>query len=248
MRQLLVSDVHSNIEAFDACMERANSAGFDSVLCCGDLVGYGPNPNEAVDRIRDLDTTCIRGNHDRVASGQDNADDFNAHARAAAYWTRDALTPETRQYLLELPVGPYDLGSGAQLVHGAVTHEDDYVMSEMHAVESFELTDAHLTFFGHTHYPCVFSCDLDGNVQLEIPRSEDDYLTVELRKNVQYMINPGSVGQPRDNDTRSSFAIWDGDRSRIEFHRVKYPFEVTQEKMKAVGLPQYLIDRLRFGR
>lgn len=248
MRQLLLSDIHSNMEAFDACMERANTAGFDTVLCCGDIVGYGPEPNQAVERVRDLKSTAIRGNHDRVASGQDTADDFNAHARAAAYWTRDALSEENTEYLLGLPVGPYDLGGGAQLVHGAVTHEDDYVMSEVHAVESFDLTDAHLTFFGHTHFPCVFSCDTDGNVVLEIPRSVDGYLAVDLKKNVQYMINPGSVGQPRDNDTRAAFGIWDVNKSRVEFHRVAYPFEITQEKMRVEGLPQYLIDRLRFGR
>ena len=248
MRQLILSDIHSNMEAFDACMARAEGAGYDRVLCCGDIVGYGPNPNEAVEKVRELETTAIRGNHDRVASGQDSADDFNAHAKAAAYWTRDALSEESTQYLIDLPVGPYDLGGGAQLVHGAVTHEDDYVMSEVHAVESFELTDAPLTFFGHTHFPCVFSCDMDGNVLLEIPRGADDLLAVELKKNVQYMINPGSVGQPRDNDTRSAFAIWDTDRSRLEFHRVEYPYEITQDKMRNAGLPQYLIDRLRYGR
>ena len=159
MRQLLLSDIHSNMEAFEACMERAEAAGYDSVLCCGDIVGYGPNPNEAVEKVRALKSITIRGNHDRVAAGQDTADDFNAHARAAAYWTRDALSEESAKYLRALPVGPYDLGGGAQLVHGAVTHEDDYIMSEVHAVESFDLTDAWLTFFGHTHYPCVFSCD-----------------------------------------------------------------------------------------
>jgi diadenosine tetraphosphatase ApaH/serine/threonine PP2A family protein phosphatase len=210
--------------------------------------GYGPNPNEAVSKVRGLKSTAIRGNHDRVASGQDTADDFNAHARAAAYWTRDALSEESAKYLRELPVGPYDLGGGAQLVHGAVTDEDDYIMSEVHAVESFDLTDARLTFFGHTHYPSVFSCDPDGNVLQEIPKSVDGFLAVDLKKTVQYMINPGSVGQPRDNDTRAAFGIWDIERSRMEFHRVEYPLEITQEKMRAEGLPQYLIDRLRYGR
>ena len=248
MRHLLVSDIHSNMEAFDACMERADSAGFDNVLCCGDIVGYGFNPNEAVKRVSDLKATAIRGNHDRVAAGLDTADDFNTHARAAAYWTRDALNDASREYLVALPVGPYPLDGGAQLVHGAVTDEDDYVMSEVHAVESFDLTDVSTTFFGHTHYPCVFSCDPDRNVMLEIPRSEDGYLSVELKKNVQYLINPGSVGQPRDNDTRAAFAIWDTDRHAVEFHRVEYPWEVTQEKMRVVGLSQYLIDRLRYGR
>jgi predicted phosphodiesterase len=248
MRQLLLSDIHSNMEAFDACLGRAQAAGYDATLCCGDIVGYGPDPNEAVDRVRQLKAIAIRGNHDRVAAGQDDADDFNAHARAAAYWTRDALSKETAEYLRNLPVGPYDLGGGAQLVHGAVTHEDDYIMSETQAAESFDLTNAHVTFFGHTHYPCVFSCDTEGNVVLEMPRYEGDFPAVVLRKNIKYLINPGSVGQPRDNDTRSAFAIWDTKAARVEFHRVEYPFEVTQAKMQSAGLPQHLIDRLRFGR
>ncbi len=248
MRQLLLNDIHSNMEAFDACMERAESAGYDSVLCCGDIVGYGPQPNEAVARIRELKSIAIRGNHDRVASGQGSAENFNAHARAAAYWTRAALSEESAAYLRALPIGPHDLGGRAQLVHGAVTGEDDYVMSEVHAAQSFDLTDARLTFFGHTHFPCVFACDPDRNVRLEIPKSVDGCLAVELKLDVQYMINPGSVGQPRDDDARAAFGIWDMERSRMEFHRVEYPYEATQEKMRAEGLPQMLIDRLRYGR
>lgn len=248
MRQLLLSDIHSNMEAFDACMERAESAGYDSVLCCGDIVGYGPQPNEAIDRIRKLKSIAIRGNHDRVASGQGTADNFNVYARAAADWTRSALSEGNAAYLRALPVGPHDLGGRVQLVHGAVTHEDDYIMSEVHAAENFDLTDARVTFFGHTHYPCVFSCDANRDVRLEIPKTADDLAAVELKRNVQYMINPGSVGQPRDDDARAAFGIWDIEQSRMEFHRVEYPYEVTQEKMRAEGLPRLLIDRLRYGR
>lgn len=248
MRRLVLSDIHSNMEAFDACMERANVMGFDDVLCSGDIVGYGPEPNEAIGRVAELETTAIRGNHDRVASGQDNARDFNTHARAAIKWTRKRLSADALAYLRALPVGPRDVGHEAQLVHGALTHEDDYVMSEAHASDSFQRTRTRITFFGHTHYPTVFSRNGSGDVVLEMPKNEKDYQVYEMKSDLQYLVNPGSVGQPRDNDTRSAFAIWDVTHSRVEFHRVPYPFEVTQEKMREAGLPRYLIDRLQYGR
>ena len=248
MRRLVLSDIHSNMEAFDACMERAEHFGFDDVLCSGDIVGYGPEPNEAVARVASIQATAIRGNHDRVASGQDDARDFNAHAKAAIQWTREQLSKSAMRYLLSLPVGPLEVGHDAQLVHGALTHEDDYVMSEAHAGESFRRTETRITFFGHTHFPTVFSRNGWDDVVLEMPENEEDYQVFDLEPGIQYLLNPGSVGQPRDNDTRSAFAIWDVARSRVEFHRARYPFEVTQEKMREAGLPRYLIDRLQYGR
>lgn len=248
MRRLLLSDIHSNMEAFDACMERAERFGFDDVLCTGDIVGYGPEPNEAIGRIIELGAAAIRGNHDRVASGQDDGKDFNADAKAAIQWTRKRLSRENQRCLLSLPIGPRQVGHEAQLVHGAVTDEDEYIMSEAHAGESFRRTETRITFFGHTHYPTVFSRDGSGDIVLEVPEKEDDFQVFELKPGMQYLVNPGSVGQPRDNDTRSAFAVWDVDRSRVEFHRVRYPFERTQEKMRKAGLPRYLIDRLEHGR
>src|SRR6476659_367198 len=121
MRYFILSDIHSTIEALEASVQRAKRAGYDSVLCCGDLVGYGPNPVEAIDGIRALNAITIRGNHDRVAAGLDEATQFNPHARRAAYWTRSVLPDSYRQYLADLPVGPLEVSPQAQLVHGAVT-------------------------------------------------------------------------------------------------------------------------------
>jgi predicted phosphodiesterase len=247
MRRLLLSDIHSNMEALEACLERADRAGYDAVLCCGDIVGYGPQPNEAVERVRELNALTVRGNHDRVGCGQDDALDFNSHARAAAYWTRDTLTEENRDYLRNLPVGPIDVTDRVQMVHGAVTHEDDYIMTESHAAESFALTRAAVTFFGHSHFTHVFSCSETKDVQLEPWTDGDGVISVTLEDTKQYLANPGSVGQPRDGDVRASFAIWDAAASRIELYRVEYPFEITQEKMRAVMLPAYLIRRLGHG-
>ena len=248
MRQLLLSDIHANMEALSACLARAVEPGFDAVLCCGDIVGYGPEPNEAVEKIRELEAVTIRGNHDRVACGQDDPTDFNPYAKAAAYWTRETLTEENSAYLRALPIGPLSLGDGVQLVHGAVTHEDDYIMSEEHAAESFALTQAHLTFYGHSHYPSIYTCDRSGNVIAEFLDDQTGTATLNLRNDMQYLINPGSVGQPRDGDNRSAFLIWDVDGLVVEFYRVEYRFELTQEKMKDVELSHYLINRLKYGR
>src|SRR6266581_16692 len=146
MRYLILSGIHSNIEALEACVQRAKDAGYDSVLCCGDIVGYGPNPVEAIDGIRGLNAVTIRGNHDRVAAGLDEADQFNPNARLAVYWTRAML-----------PLGPLEINEDAQLVHGAVTDEDDYIFTEADADENLLLAGKRITFFGHSHFPVVFT-------------------------------------------------------------------------------------------
>lgn len=248
MRRLLLSDIHSNMEALDCCMERARDAGFDSVVCCGDVVGYGPEPNEAITLLRKERALTIRGNHDRVASGADDPTDFNPHAARAALWTRNALTRESREYLRDLPLGPFAIGDGAEMVHGAVTHEDDYIMSAHDAAASFALTEAPLTFFGHTHFQAVYAADADCNVTAERFEVANGHGKHRLKEGLQYLVNPGSVGQPRDSDVRAGFAIWDSASRSIEFYRVEYPFEVTQDKMRKVDLPSYLIDRLTYGR
>lgn len=248
MRRLLLSDIHSNMEALDVCMEKARDAGFDGVFCCGDVVGYGPEPNEAIAALAKENAVTIRGNHDRVASGRDEPTDFNMHAARAAIWTRDALTDASREFLLGLPLGPLDIGDGGQLVHGAVTDEDDYIMCPADAAESFALTESRLTFFGHTHFQGAYACNERGEVtSVDIGESGGSGV-LTLRSGLRYLINPGSVGQPRDSDTRAGFAIWDSDRSTIEFHRVEYPFHITQEKMRRLDLPVYLIERLSVGR
>src|SRR5262249_777603 len=148
MRYFILSDIHSNIEGLEACVQRAKQAGYDSVLCCGDLVGYGPNPVEAIDGARPLNAITIPRTHHRVAAGLDEADQFNSDARFAVYWTR-AVLPETyREYLASLPIGPVEVNEQAQLVHGAITDEDDYIFTEADADVNFLLADKKITFFG----------------------------------------------------------------------------------------------------
>jgi predicted phosphodiesterase len=248
MRYLILSDIHSNIEAFEACVQRARQAGYDSVLCCGDIVGYGPSPIEAIDGIRALNATTIRSNHDRVAAGLDEATQFNPHARHAVYWTRAVLPQTYRDYLANLPVGPLQITTEAQLVHGAVTHEDDYIFTEADADENFALTNKPITFFGHSHFPVVF-CSSNKESSTQATSYEfDEFIVVKCEAGKRLLVNPGSVGQPRDGDSRASFAIWDADRARIEFYRVEYDLKQTQERMRAADLSLYLIDRLAHGR
>jgi predicted phosphodiesterase len=248
MRYLILSDIHSNQEALEACVQRAKDAGYDSVLCCGDIVGYGPSPIEAIDGIRTLNALTIRGNHDRVAAGLDEATQFNPHARRAVYWTRSVLPESYREYLANLPLGPMDVTAQAQLVHGAVSHEDNYIFTEADADENFLLTEKQITFFGHSHFPVVFSSDGDGSSMQATSYEFDEFIAVKCETGKKLFVNPGSVGQPRDGDSRASFAIWDEERGRMEFYRVEYDISRTQARMRDVQLPTYLIDRLAHGR
>src|SRR3989475_2143711 len=225
MRYLVLSDIQSNIEAFEACVQRAKHAGFESVLCCGDVVGYGPNPIEAIDTLRSLKALTIRGNHDRVAAGLDEATQFNPHARRAVYWTRSMLPESYRDYLGNLPVGPLTITADAQLVHGAITDEDDYIFTEADANENFRLTDRHITFFGHSHFPVVFSVDAAGNSVMATSYEFDEFTAVEWEASPETFIKPGSGGQPRGGDPRASFAIWDQDCSRMGFYCLEYDIE-----------------------
>ena len=248
MRYLILSDIHSNLEAFAACVQRGKQAGYDSVLCCGDIVGYGPSPIEAIDGIRGLNALTIRGNHDRVVAGLDEPTQFNPHARRAVYWTRAALPESYREYLASLPIGPLEVTSEAQLVHGAITHQDDYIFTDADADENFLLAAKPLTFFGHSHFPVTFCADKLGNT-FEAPMYDcDEFIVVKCEAGKRLLVNPGSVGQPRDGDPRASFAIWDADHDRIELYRVEYDVKLTQEKMRNAELPNYLIDRLAHGR
>ena len=248
MRYFVLSDIHSNVEALESCVQRANQAGYDAVLCCGDIVGYGPNPVEAIEGIQRLNAVTIRGNHDRVAAGLDEATQFNPNARLAAYWTRSMLSDEYRRYLASLPVGPLEVNDAAQLVHGAITHEDDYIFTEADADQNLLLASKQITFFGHSHFPVVFSAGSKGQSELATSYEFDEFIAVKCDSARKLFVNPGSVGQPRDGDPRASFAIWDQSRGRMEFYRVEYDVRVTQKKMRDAQLPDYLIQRLAHGR
>jgi predicted phosphodiesterase len=246
MRYLVLSDIHSSMEALEACIERAEHAGFDRVLCCGDVVGYGPDPAAVLDKLEELQAVCIRGNHDRVSSGLDEPTDFNTHARQAVYWTRSQLPETYRERLAALPMGPV-LVEDAQLVHGSIADEDAYLVSEDDAMGNLEIASPRITFYGHTHEAIVFAANPEGP-GIWMPRYSADGVAMLSISGAKVLINPGSVGQPRDGDWRASFVIWDSGKETLEFYRTPYAIDVTQAKMRSAGLPEFLAYRLALGR
>lgn len=247
MRFLILSDIHANATALESSLAAA-AGHWESAVCLGDVVGYGPDPNEVIDRVRELGALTIRGNHDKVSCGLTNADDFNPVARSAVLWTREHLRPENREYLEKLPVGPVSV-DGISLVHGALRDEDEYVFAAAQALDTLLEAPSPLTFFGHTHLQGGFSLrDAEVQALRFRPRGGENLTTLELEPGLHYLLNPGSVGQPRDGDPRAAFAIADTDRHAVEFWRVKYDIEPVQRRMEEAGLPEPLILRLAFGR
>ncbi|MGB9198540.1 MAG: metallophosphoesterase family protein [Terriglobales bacterium] len=251
MRILLLSDIHSNLEALDACV--AAAPAHDLVVNLGDTVGYGGNPNEVIARAREMGRVFVRGNHDKAVSGLMDLEDFNPVAGLATLWTRDQLTKSNLDWLRSLPQGPVSLKevTGVQFVHGSALDEDEYMVSVRDAIEPLITNAIPITFFGHTH--------LQGGFMLQGEISEayrPGYRTVgqtessdwPLRKDCRYLINPGSVGQPRDGDWRAAFAIFDSDAWIVSFYRVPYNLRVAQEKILAANLPPRLATRLATGR
>ena len=247
-RYLVISDIHSNLEALDAVLQASSKQKWNGLLVLGDLVGYCANPNEVVKRIRELNPAAIvRGNHDKVAAGLETAEDFNPMARAAADWTRRALSPDTLAYLRELPAGPQLVGDEIEVCHGSPLDEDLYVVADVDAIRSIEATRRPLCMFGHTHV--AMCARLDGNRRLEIeaPQGHPEF-EADLAPSTKYLINPGSVGQPRDGDSRAAYAIADLERRVVTLYRVAYPIETAQKKILEAGLPPMLAYRLGMGR
>ena len=247
MRILILSDIHANFTALEAALAKA-AGRWDVAVCLGDIVGYGPDPAEVSEKIRGLTQACIRGNHDKAVAGIMSTEDFNPVAKAAVDWTRSQLSPELMKWLAELPQGPM-ASNGIVMVHGAFQDEDEYVFTPAQALEGLLDSTAGVTFFGHTHHQGGFSY-LDNNLEvLQIrPRAAEFFAPLRIEPNKRYLLNPGSIGQPRDADPRASFAIADLDNQTVEFWRVPYELGKVQSRMRKAGLPEPLVQRLEFGR
>lgn len=243
MRYLVITDIHANIEALDVCLADAESSGYNKVLVLGDIVGYGPDPNAVIDRVIALNPAAIvRGNHDKIAFGLQEAEGFNASARAAAQWTFTSLTPEHRDWLKKLPQGPTTVDDCVEICHGSPTDEDEYIFDELDARRALGSSTQRLCLFGHTHVAIAFKLT-DRSIGTA-PTGD----TFEIEADSKYLVNPGSVGQPRDNDPRAAYLIYDAGAQRIERYRLEYPVGQTQAKMASAGLPDPLIRRLAAGR
>lgn len=251
MRILLLSDIHSNLEALEACLAVAPSA--DLVVNLGDIVGYGASPNEVTAKTRDLGRVFVRGNHDKVVAGIDSVENFNPIAGASALWSREQLIPENLDWLRGLPKGPVSLPEvpGIQLVHGAPDDEDRYVVSIEDALQTLGVSDCHVIFFGHTHIQGLFSlrAGMAENLHAEYPSiAKQETYNFQLEAGSTYMVNPGSIGQPRDGDWRAGFALFDSEELAVTFYRVPYDLRSAQERIFAANLPSRLATRLAAGR
>jgi diadenosine tetraphosphatase ApaH/serine/threonine PP2A family protein phosphatase len=241
MRFLIVSDIHGNREALEAVLADAQG-DFDRVLCLGDIVGYGADPNFVVDWVRANVSDIVRGNHDRACSGLSPYSDFSPNAATAAEWTSDRLSPENRAFLRALPGGPLAIDD-FDLVHGSPREEDEYLVDRHDVAKIRAWIHSPLSFFGHTH--------LQGGFELRGPRglkhiNPQRYLTI--RRGHKYLVNPGSVGQPRDGDPHAAYALYSPADRVIEFRRVKYDTKKAARKIRAAGLPDFLASRLSAGR
>jgi predicted phosphodiesterase len=247
MRYLILTDIHANLEALDACLADARNRRFDATLVLGDLVGYGADPNAVVEQVQALKPIAmVRGNHDKVACGLEQADGFNSVAKSAAKWTLDVLTPANRNWLADLPQGPHDVDHLVQICHGSPFDEDAYIFDELDAVRALKVSSRPLCLFGHTHYPVTFELSAEAfDSAGPSPAAESQ---LDLRDGSKYLVNPGSVGQPRDGDPRAAYAIVDVEQKRVELIRLKYSVEEAQAKVIKAGLPEVLAQRLGVGR
>lgn len=247
MRYLILSDIHANLEALDAVLALAAGQPVDRVLVLGDIVGYGADPNAVIDRVRGLHPfAVIRGNHDKVAAGLEDSEGFNAAARQSALWTTQQLTPPNRQYLAELPAGPQDIERAIEICHGSPHDEDAYIFEHGHALRALEMTTRPLCFFGHTHVQIGYWFSGDA-FDLVVPDGEGD-CAVTLEPGRRYLINPGSIGQPRDGDPRAAFAEYDSDQRLVLLRRAPYDVATAQAKISRAGLPEGLARRLGVGK
>jgi predicted phosphodiesterase len=243
VRYLVLSDIHANLDALDEVLGQSKG-GWDQVIVLGDLVGYGAQPNEVIDRIRALEPLAvIRGNHDKAACGLDDGENFNQVARFAAAWTSQHLTDENRDYLRTLPKGPIAIDDRLEICHGAPFDEDHYIFDALDAERAFAAATRQLCVFGHTHLPMIFAAH---GARLGAEAPDGEVRSLELQKDVAYLANPGSVGQPRDGDPRAAFGVLDA--GVLEFRRVEYDVASQQRRILAAGLPQGLANRLAIGR
>jgi len=245
MRTAVIADIHANLEALTAVLNRIRTLQVDEIVCLGDVVGYNANPNECIDIVRSEKILCVLGNHDVAASGLEEPDTFNPLARAAVLWTREQLTGESRKFLInlqrELSVRDF------YLFHGSIHDTDRYILYRDDAVDNFrELARLRqspvIGFFGHSHVMTVLS-EQNGIIATSLAHED-----LFLQQSKRYLINPGSVGQPRDGDPRAAFLVYDDRDRNVTFYRIEYDLRRCQEKIINAGLPPRLAERLAWGR
>ena len=243
MQIVLLSDIHSNLVALEAVLEALPL--YDQLWCMGDTIGYGPRPNECLALMRDLGTYVLTGNHDLACLGEVSLQDFNWLARKANEWNNHQLQPDLRAYLHERPA-KVTVEPDATLAHASPRDPIwEYILDVATARANLTHFSSSLCLVGHTHVPTIFAMHLDGQVEFgHAQRGE----SVQLRPGSRYILNPGSVGQPRDDNPRAAYALWDTTAGTVRFERVGYDIGATQRQMRQAGLPEPLAERLSYGR
>lgn len=242
MRYALISDIHSNWEALEAALNFLSKENIDAYFCLGDIVGYGANPQECISKIRSLSCRAIiAGNHDWAAAGIFELSYFNFLARKAIIWTSEKLNQADKEYLKSFPLTYRD--DLITLVHGTLYNpgEFNYMLDIYAAAKDFDLLKRQVSFIGHSHLPGVF---FEENYQIGYSLEQK----IVLKPKVKYIVNAGSIGQPRDGNWRSSLVIFDSEEKSIEFKRIEYDVELAQKKIIRAGLPERLASRLSEGR
>jgi diadenosine tetraphosphatase ApaH/serine/threonine PP2A family protein phosphatase len=245
VRRLILSDIHANIDALEAVIDHADGL-YDEIVCCGDLVGYGACPSEVVRWAKENVKLIVRGNHDRAAAGLEDAEWFNPRARTAVLWTTSHLGFEELKWLAALPRGPL-LGDTFELAHGSPEDEDDYLLQQDDVVSLAGVMRRPVCFVGHTHWQGGWTWSSDEpQTVCRVPLDAGERLC-PLEPAQLYLINPGSVGQPRDRDPRAAYAIFDDQANLLRFRRTRYDVEKAQQRIVESGLPRGLADRLAAG-
>ncbi|GLH68542.1 serine/threonine protein phosphatase [Geothrix rubra] len=243
---LILSDLHSNLHALRAVLRFARRRAIHRFILLGDLVGYGANPNQLLDRVRELRPRfVVRGNHDKVCAGLEQDGTFSLPARQAADWTRERLRQDNWRFLSELPRGPLWVGEDYQISHGSPMDEDAYLLHIREIGQAFDAFEGQLCFFGHTHLPGCFELDESRGQLNWISLQPGEWFS--LQPHCRYLVNPGSVGQPRDRDPRVSFLTYDPKRRRVRLHRLEYDVKGAARAILAAGLHANLADRLAQG-
>jgi len=241
VRYAVLSDIHGNLEALEAVLADA-APRTDALLCLGDLVGYGADPVACVEIVAERAQSITCGNHEHGVAGLLALDWFNPHARAAAEWTRERLDDDHRTYLAGLPL--VTVVGDATLVHASPDRPDEweYLVTAQDGFDAFSAFATRLCFVGHSHLVSAWSLGSTGPEHLPGP------IDLALERGRRYIVNVGSVGQPRDHDPRAAWALWDVEARRVMLRRVSYDIGATQAKIRAAGLPRFLADRLADGR
>jgi len=240
MKFAIIADIHSNLEALQVVLADIKEQKCTHYACVGDVVGYGANPKECLDIIRGMNIPVVKGNHDEYCSSEDHLEGFNPHAAEAVIWTRNQLTAEDRQWLRDLKYTR--MVANFTIVHATLDAPQrwGYVFDKLAAAASFPYQNTQVCFFGHTHVPVAFMRDtaVRGGT----------YSKFKIDPAKKYFVNVGAVGQPRDNNPKAGYVIYDMDAGTIELRRLEYDIATTQAKIRAAGLPERLAERLEFGR